>query len=85
MSASGLFALTDILGSIVGRKALEEAKLWGDEELAATALAMVYLEKHLGDHLEMGQLLIEKGKEFVKSHPNGRRFDEMLDHAWAVI
>jgi len=85
MSASGSFALTDVLESIVGRKALEEAKSWGDEELAATALAMVYLEKHLGDHLEMGQLLMEKGKEFVKSHPNGGKFDEMLDRARAVI
>jgi hypothetical protein len=85
MSASGSFALTDVLGAIVGREALEEARSWEDEELAATALAMVYLEKHLGDHLEMGQLLMEKGKEFVKSHPNGGKFKEMLDRARAVI
>lgn len=85
MSASGSFTLTDSLGVIVGRDALEEARSWGDDELAATALAMVYLEKHLGDHLEMGQLLMEKGKEFVKYHPNGGRFDEILDRARAVI
>jgi len=85
MSATGSFALTDVLGTIVGREALEKARSWEDEELAATALAMVYLEKHLGDHLEMGQLLMEKGKEFVKSHPNGGKFEEMLDRARAVI
>lgn len=85
MSASGSFALTDVLGAVVGREALEKAKAWGDEELAATALAMAYLEMHLGDHLEMGQLLMEKGKEFVKCHPNGRKFDEMLDRARAVM
>jgi hypothetical protein len=50
-----------LLGAVVGRAALE-VRAWGDEELAATALAMVYLERHLGDHLEIGQLLVEKGK-----------------------
>jgi hypothetical protein len=85
MSSSGSFALTDVLGAVVGMAAVEEARAWGDEELAATALAMVYLERHLGDHLEMSQLLMEKGKEFVKCHPNGGRFDEMLDRARAVI
>ena len=84
MSASGSFKLTDDLGTIVGRNALDEAKLWGDEELAATALAMVFLEKHLGDHLEVYQVLMEKGKEFVKNHPNGGRFTEMLDRARAI-
>ncbi len=85
MSASGSFALTDVLGAVVGREALEEARSWEDEELAATALAMAYLEKHLGDHLEMGKLLMEKGKEFVKCHPNSGKFDEMLDRARALI
>jgi hypothetical protein len=85
MSASGSFALTNSLGVIVGRDALEEARSWGDDELAAIALAMVYLEKHLGDHLEMSRLLMEKGKEFVKCHPNGGKFDEILDRARAVI
>jgi hypothetical protein len=46
MSSSGSFALTDMLGAVVRRAALEEAKSWGDEELAATALAMVHLERH---------------------------------------
>ena len=85
MSASGSFTLTDALGSIVGREALEEARSWGDEELAATALAMVYLERNLGDHLETCQVLMEKGREFVKNHPNGREFGEMLERARAVV
>ena len=85
MSASGSFALTDALGEIVGRDALEEAKSWGDEELVATALAMVYLEKSLGDHLEVYQALVEKGMEFVKNHPNGGAFNEMLDRARTII
>jgi hypothetical protein len=85
MSASGSFAFTDALGGIVGMEALKEAREWGDEELAATALAMAYLEKNLGDHLEVSQLLTEKGMEFVKNHPNGGKFGEMLDRARAII
>lgn len=85
MSASGSFAFTDALGVIVGRDVLEEAKSWGDEELVATALAMVYLEKSLGDHLEVYQVLAEKGMEFVKNHPNGGVFDELLDRARTII
>lgn len=85
MSISGSFALTDDLGTIVGKAALEEARSWGDEELAATALAMVYLEKSLGDHLEVCQLLMEKGMEFVRQHPNGEKFSEMLDRARVII
>ncbi|KAF9654277.1 hypothetical protein BDM02DRAFT_77575 [Thelephora ganbajun] len=85
MSTSGSFALTDALGRIVGREALEKAKSWEDEELAATALVIVYLEKNLGDHLEMCQVLTEKGMEFVKTHPNGGKFSEMLDRARAIV
>lgn len=85
MSASGSFTLTDALGAIVGKEALEKARSWEDEELAATALAMVYLEKNLGDHLEVCQLLREKGMEFVKNHPNGGKFGEMLDRARAIL
>ena len=85
MSASGSFTLTNALGSVVGREALEKARSWGDEELAATALAIVYLEKNLGDHLEMCQVLLEKGREFVKNHPNGGKFGEMLERARAVV
>lgn len=85
MSASGSFSLTDDLGAIVGMEALKKAKLWENEELAATALAIVYLEKRLGDHRELFELLIEKGKEFAKSHPNGGIFEEMLHRAQAVI
>ena len=84
MSASGSFKLTDALGAIVGGHALEEAKSWGDEELAATALAMVFLEGHLGDHLEVHQVLMEKGMEFVKNHPNSEEFGEMLNRARAI-
>jgi len=84
MSASGSFKLTDALGAIVGERALEEARSWGDEELAATALAMVFLEGHLGDHLEVYQVLIEKGMEFAKNHPNGGGFSEMLYRARAI-
>ena len=84
MSASGSFTLTDALGTIIGEHALEEAKSWDDEELAATALAMVFLEDHLGDHLEVYEVLKEKGMEFVKNHPNGGRFDEMLKRARAI-
>ena len=85
MSASGSFTLTDALGAIVGKEALEEARSWEDEELAATALAMAYLEKNLGDHLEMCQLLKEKGMEFVRNHPNGGKFGEMLDRARGIV
>ena len=85
MSASGSFALTDALGAVVGRDALEAAKSWGDEELAATAIAMAYLEMNLGDHLEMCQVLMEKGVEFVRNHPNRGKFDEMLNRARAVF
>jgi hypothetical protein len=85
MSASGSFALTGALGNIVGRDVLEEARSWGDEELVATALALVYLEKSLGDHLEVYQVLAEKGMEFVKNHPNGGVFDELLDRARTII
>jgi len=85
MSTSGSFALTDALGVIVGRDAVEKARSWEDEELAATALAMVYLEKNLGDHLEVYQALIEKGMEFVRNHPNGGKFSEMLDRARMVV
>lgn len=85
MSASGSFTLTDALGAIVGKEALENARSWEDEELAATALAMVYLEKNLGDHLEVCQLLKEKGMEFVRNHPNGGKFSEMLDRARAIL
>lgn len=85
MSTSGSFALTDALGEIVGRDVLEMAKSWEDEELAATALAMVYLEKNLGDHLEVYQMLAEKGMEFVKNHPNGGVFEEMLNRARTII
>ena len=84
MSVSGSFKLTDALSLIVGKHALEEAKSWGDEELAATALAMVFLEEHLGDHLEVHQVLMEKGMEFVKNHSNGEKFSEMLDRARAI-
>jgi len=85
MSTSGSFALTDALGAVVGMEALEKARLWEDEELAATALAMVYLEKNLGDHLEVCQLLMEKGMEFAKNHPNGGKFGEMLDRARMIL
>ena len=85
MSMSGSFALTNALGVVVGMEALEEARLWGDEELAATALAIVYLEKNLGDHLEVYQLLSVKGLEFAKNHPNGGRFGEMLDRARVIL
>jgi hypothetical protein len=85
MSISGSFALTDDLGAIVGREVVEQAGSWGDEELAATALAMAYLEKNLGDHLEVYQLLMEKGMEFVKNHPDGGTFAEMLDRARAIV
>ena len=85
MSTSGSFTLTDALGGIVGMEALEKARLWGDEELAATALAMIYLEKNLGDHLEVCQLLTEKGMEFVRNHPNGGTFGEMLDRARMIL
>ena len=85
MSTSGSFAFTDTLGEIVGRDAVEKARSWGDEELAATALAMAYLERNLRDHLEVYQVLVEKGMEFVKGHPNGRMFDEMLDHARTIV
>jgi len=85
MSASGSFKLTDDLRAIVGEDALEEAKSWGDEELAATALAMAFLEKYLGDHLEVHRVLMEKGKEFVKNHPNCAMYDEMLDRARAIF
>lgn len=85
MSTSGSFALTDALAAIVGRDVLEKARLWEDEELAATALAMVYLEKNLGDHLEVCQLLMEKGMEFVKNHPKAEKFDEMLDLARGIV
>ena len=84
MSTLGSFALTDALGEIVGLEVLEEARSWGDEELAATALAMVYLEKNLGDHLEICQVLMEKGTEFAKKHPNGGKFDEMLERARVI-
>ena len=53
MSISGAFTLTDTLGEVVGRHALEEARSWGDKQLAAMALTVVYLEKNPGDHLEM--------------------------------
>ena len=85
MSTLGSFALTDALGEIVGRDALEKARLWEDEELAATALAMAYLKRNLGDYLELFQVLMEKGMEFVKNHPNGQVFDEMLDRAQMII
>ena len=85
MSTLGSFTLTDALGALVGRDALEEARLWDDEALAATALAMAYLEKNLGDHFEVCQLLMEKGTEFVRSHPEGGKFDEMLDRARAIL
>lgn len=85
MSTSGSFALTDALGAIVGMEALEKAKSWENEELAATALAMVYLEKNLGDHLEVCQLLTEKGMEFARNHPNRGKFSEMLDRARMII
>ena len=85
MSTSGSFALTDTLGEIVGRDALEEARSWGDEELAATALAMVYLKRNLGDYLELFQVLMEKGMEFVKNHPNGGMFNEMLNRAQMIF
>lgn len=85
MSTSGSFMLTNTLGEIVGMEALEEARSWGDEELAATALAIVYLEKNLGDHLEVCQLLQEKGMEFVKNHPDGGKFGEMLERARMVL
>jgi hypothetical protein len=85
MSTSGSFTLTGALGSIVGMEALEKARMWEDEELAATALAMVYLERNLGDHLEVYQLLVEKGMEFVKNHPSGGKFEEMLDRARAIL
>lgn len=85
MSAAGSFAMTDALGEIIGRGVLEQSRLWGDEELAATALAMVYLEKNLGEYLELWQVLMEKGMEFVKNHPNGEVFDNMLDRAREVV
>ena len=85
MSSSGSFALTDDLGRVVGMEAVEVAKKWGNEELAATALAIAYLEKSLGDHLEVSQLLMEKGMEFVKNHPNGGEFGEMLDRARVIF
>ena len=85
MSTSGSFALTDALGRVVGMEVLEEAKAWGNEELAATALAIAYLEKNLGDHLEVSQLLTEKGMEFVRNHPNGEKFGEMLDRARVIL
>lgn len=85
MSTSGSFALTDTLGEIVGRDVLEKARSWGDEELAATALAMVYLEKKLGDHLEICQMLTEKGMGFARGRPDGGKFDEMLDRARDMI
>jgi len=85
MSASGSFALTDALGAIVGVDVLEAAKSWGDEELAATALALAYLEMNLGDHLEMYQVLAEKGMEFVRNHPNSGKFGEMLDRARTIF
>ena len=85
MSTSGSFRLTDALGALVGGDALEKARSWGSEELAATALAMAYLEKNLGDHLEVCLMLTEKGMEFVRNHPDGGRFDEMLDHARAIF
>ena len=85
MSTSGSFTLSDALSALVGRAAVEEARSWDDEELAATALAMAYLEKNLGDHLEVCQLLTEKGMEFVRNHPNGGKFSELLDNARAII
>lgn len=85
MSTSGSFALTDALAAIVGRDVVVQAGSWGDEGLAATALAVAYLEKNLGDHLEVCQLLTEKGMEFVKKHQNGQKFDEMLERARAAI
>ena len=81
MSASGSFTL-DALGEIVGRDALEEARSWGDEQLVATALAMAYLEKNLGDHVELRQVLTEKGMEFVENHSG---FDEILDRARKIV
>jgi len=84
MSASGSFTLTDALGAIVGRHALEEARSWGNEELAAAALAIVFLEKHLGDHLEVHRVLTEKAMEFVKNHPSGGEFGELMDRARAI-
>lgn len=85
MSTSGSFALTDVLGAIVGMEALEEARSWEDEELAATALAMAYLEGSLGDYLDVLKLLMEKGLEFVKNQPNGPKFGEMLDRARMIL
>ena len=85
MSISGAFTLTDTLGEVVGRHVLEEARSWGDEQLAATALAVVYLEKNPGDHLEMCQALMDKGMEFVRSHPNGEMFGEMLERARTIF
>ena len=84
MSASGSFTLTDALGAIVGRDVLEEARSWNDDELAATALAMVYLVEKLGNHLDVYQVLLEKMMEFIGGHPNGGRFDELLDRARAI-
>jgi hypothetical protein len=85
MSTSGSFALTDALGALVGMDALEKARSWGGGELAATALAMAYLEENLGDHLEVCQLLMEKGLEFVRNHPNGGEFGEMLGRAREIF
>lgn len=85
MSILGSFALTDAFGEIVGRDALEKARSWEDEELAATALAMVYLKRNLGDYLELFQVLMEKGMEFVKNHPKGGVFDKMLDRAQMIV
>jgi len=77
--------LTDALGAIVEREALEEARSWGHEELAATALAMAYLEENLGDHLDVCQMFREKIMEFVRNHPDGEKFGEMLDRARAIF
>jgi hypothetical protein len=81
VSAAGSFAMTDTLGEIIGRGVLERSRLWGDEGLAATAPATVYLEKNL----ELWQVLMEKGMEFVKNHPNGETFDNMLGRARGVV
>jgi len=45
--------MTDTLGEITGRDLLEQSRLWGDEELAATVLAMAYLKNGLEEYLKL--------------------------------
>ena len=61
MSAAGSFATTDTLGEIRGRDALEQSRLWGDEEPAPAAFALVCLENNTGEYLDLWQVLMGGG------------------------